>query len=231
MENYFYINDIDSRTINVFCGSFPDIVIPQLRQSTIEIEGRHGSLTETDNCYKTYVFSLECYSPDLQIEAIEQFFRNTRTLRFSNNSEKVYSVKIKNQIDLSLVAEYWRNFTIVFEVQPIIKSFTEYEEIITTTPQNFVVGGTYDTKPIIELFGTGNFTLTINNKNIIINNLESEKITIDTDLKLAFINNQNAMSKINGDLNDIKLNVGNNIVSTIGVYDSFKIKYKRCFLC
>lgn len=233
MENYFFINDVDSRTIGkgVYCGQFPNITFPVLRKTEIEIEGRHGTLHETDNCYKSYTFSLECYSEDINIEEIEMFIRDAKTLRLSKDLEKVYNITVKNQIDLSIVAEFWRNFTIVFEVQPIIKSHTEYEEIIETIPCGFNVGGTYRSMPIIELKGTGNYTITINNNNIIINNLDNETITIDTDLKTALINNSNASNKINGDLDKIKLNVGTNEVSIIGDYDSFKIKYKRCYLC
>jgi len=231
MENYFFINDVDSRTVGVKCGTFPPIVIPKKRTNSIVIDGRHGNLTETDNCYESYIWTLECYSEDKNIEQIEMFFRDAKTLRLSNNPEKVYFVRIKNQIDLSIIAEYWRNFTVVFEVQPIIKSYTIYEENVIDGNHSFTVGGTFETKPIIELEGTGNFIITINNQNIIINDLENEKIIIDTDLKIAMIDNANASLKTNVNYDNIKLNIGINNISVIGEYDSLKIKYRRCYLC
>ena len=206
MENYFYINDVDSRSVGVRCGAFPPVVIPK-RTNNIIIEGRHGNLTETDNCYESYIWTLECYSEDKNIEQIEMFLRNAKTLRLSNNPDKVYSVRIKNQIDLSIIAEHWRNFPVVFEVQPIIKSHTLYEENIEELEYSFEVGGTFATKPIIELEGTGNFTITINNNSFYINDLDNEKIIIDTDLKIAMINNTNASSKVNVNYDEIKLNV------------------------
>lgn len=231
MENYFYINDVDSRTVGVKCGAFPPIVIPKKRTNSIVIDGRHGNLTETDNCYESYIWTLECYSEDKNIEQIEMFLRNAKTLRLSNNPDKVYSVRIKNQIDLSIIAEHWRNFPIVFEVQPIVKSYAIYEEIISDSEHIFEVGGTYETKPIIELTGTGDFIVTINNQNIIVNGLDNEKIIIDTDLKIAMIDNNNASSKINVNYDNIKLNVGINVVNVTGELENLKIKYRRCYLC
>ncbi|MDD4794985.1 MAG: phage tail family protein [Bacilli bacterium] len=231
MENYFYINDVDSRTVGVKCGTFPPIIFPKKRIETIIIEGRDGTLHQTDNCYDSYVWSIECYSEDIDIEKIELFLRNAKTLRLSSNPEKVYDITIKNQIDLNIIAEYWRNFIITFEIQPIVKSLTEQIVDIEETSIEIVVGGTFETKPTIELTGSGDFTISINSNNIIIGNLNEETIVIDTDLRLAVIDNVNAMNKINANFNNIKLKVGINTIAIVGEYENFKIKYKRCYLC
>jgi phage-related protein len=228
MENYIILNDIDGRTIGVKCGQFPAIVIPKKRMTSIVIEGRDGSLTETDNCYDSYLWAFECYMDDDNLEQVATWLHSgsvVKTLRRSDNLEKVYYVKVTNQIDLDQIV-LWRNFTIIFEVQPFNESYTEYEEVITQDGE-FTIGGTMSAYPTFEIIGTGDIAITINNKTFSVIGIDGT-VVADGKLKVA-IQDETANIKTSG--NYPLLNAGTNNISILGNYTSFKIKYRRTNLC
>ncbi len=230
IENYFIYNDIDSRDFGIKCGTFDNFTFPKKRIDTITIEGRNGTLHETDNCYDSYDRSIECYfSKSENIPLIAKWLQGSGKLRLSNNLNKVFDVTINNNIDLTSVAEYWYNFILKFEVQPINESYQEYE--ITNIENEFDIKGTIEASPILELTGEGDYQIQINNKNIYIYNLEGT-IVIDTKMMIATIDNVNASNKIGGDdLSQIKLNLVNNNITINNPYESFKIKYREANLC
>ena len=46
--------------------------------------------------------------------------------------------------------------------------------IILTEPTDILNTGTFESEPIITVYGQGNITLTFNNSNIILNNIEKK---------------------------------------------------------
>lgn len=229
-ENYFIYNNIDSRNFGIRCGSFDNFTFPKLRIETITIEGRNGTLHETDNCYESYSRSIECYCDKQEnIPQIAKWLQGSGELRLSNDLEKVFYVTINNNIDLESVAEYWYNFIIKFEVQPICESYTEH--VVNDISKTFNIGGTIETSPIIEIVGKGDYMITINNKVIYLYDINGTFI-IDTKMMIATENNNNSFNKIGGDdLSQIKLKLNSNNISVNNPYESFKVKYREANLC
>lgn len=226
MEKYFIFNNIDSRNMGIGIGCLPPVVIPKKRNTSIVIEGRNGSLNETDNCYDSYLWNIECYMNDGKLENLATWLQGTGTLILSDRPDKIFYVKITNQIDLEQIATYWRNFTINFEVQPFNESVTEYEQTITQNG-TFEVGGTVESQPIIEIVGTGDLSITLNNNTFHLYSIDGT-VVIDSKLKMT-IEDSTTVVKTNGHYPILK--VGENTINIIGTYTSFKIKYRRVNLC
>ena len=216
----------DSRDYGIGCGGFPPIVIPQKRINIETIEGRNGSLISTDDCYDSYTKSIECYKED-DVYADLSWLNGSGKLILSNELERQYDVTIKNNIELSQIATYYRNFYINFEVQPFKTSVNETNLTFTETDFEFNVGGNTKSYPIMLITGTGDIDITVNDSTFKIMDLEST-ILIDSQLQIAQENNQNALPKMNGEFPVLIPNT--NTVHIVGNLTSIEIKYRNTYL-
>lgn len=228
--NYFLFikNGIiyDSRDYGIGCGGFPDIVIPRKRITIESLPGRNGSLTSTDDCYDSYTKSLECYMEDDVYKDLS-WLSGSGKLVLSNELNREYDVTLKNNIELTQIATYWRNFILKFEVQPFKKARDKHTLIYKDKEFLFRIGGNARTLPIIYVTGTGDIDLIINEKTFKIKNLKTT-IMIDSELQVAMEDNENALFKTNGDFPELK--PGLNKIHIIGNLLNIKIKYQETYL-
>lgn len=230
--NYFiFIKDgveYDSRDYGIGCGGFPEIVKPIKRVTKETLDGRSGSLIVSDNCYDSYQKNIECYMRDDVYKDLS-WLDGSGQMILSNELNRVYDVTITNNIELSQIANYWRNFFIRLEVQPFKKGRENHSIIKTEKNFSFNVGGNAVALPKISISGVGTINLLINENAFIINDLESEKpITIDSELEIVQTNKMNTLNKTNGDFP--KLLPGENIVEIIGDLSEISINYKDTYL-
>jgi len=228
--NYFiFIKDgveHDSRDYGIGCGGFPDIVIPQKRITIESLPGRSGSLITTDNCYDSYTKELECYIED-DVKIDLTWLSGKGKLVLSNELDREYDVILKNNIDLTQIATYWRNFILRFEVQPFKKSRKEFVKSYEDKEFNFNIGGNADTLPLILITGTGNIDLIVNGQTFKIKELNNTML-IDSELQVVIEGVENALYKTNGDFP--KLKPGNNEVQIIGNLTNIEFKFKETYL-
>jgi phage-related protein len=216
----------DSRDYGIGCGGFPDIVIPRKRITIESLPGRSGSLTSTDDCYDSYTKAIECYMEDDVYKDLS-WLSGSGKLVLSNELEREYDVTLKNNIELSQIATYWRNFILNFEVQPFKKSRDKKTLIYRDKEFMFRIGGNARTLPIIYLTGTGDIDLTINGKTFKIKNLKTT-IMIDSELQVVMEGEENALPKTNGDFPE--LIPGLNKFQITGNLLNIKIKYQETYL-
>lgn len=228
--NYFiFIKDdieYDSRDFGIGCGGFPDIVIPQKRITIESLPGRNGSLTSTDDCYDSYSKNIECYMKDDVYKDLS-WLSGRGKLILSNELEREYDVVLKNNIELTQIANYWRNFILKFEVQPFKKSRLKTSLTYTEKTFSFEVGGNVYAFPTIYVTGEGNINITINGDTFMIKDLKST-IMIDSELEIAIENKLNALPKTNGEFPKLKPGLNNFII--VGNISKIKIEYKDTYL-
>ena len=199
----------DSRDYGIGCGGFPDIVIPRKRMTIESLPGRSGSLTSTDDCYDSYTKAIECYMEDDVYKDLS-WLSGSGKLVLSNELKREYDVTLKNNIELSQIATYWRNFMLNFEVQPFKKSRDKKTLIYRDKEFMFRIGGNARALPIIYVTGTGDIDLTINGN-------------IDSELQVAMEDEENALPKTNGDFPE--LSPGLNKFQISGNLLNIKIKH------
>lgn len=215
----------DSRDYGIVVGEFPPIVIPSKRITIESVPGRDGSLTYTDDCYDSYTKTIECAIEDN--ENIDLSWLTGRgKLILSNEPTKEYDVILKNNIELSQIAIYYRNFDLKFEVQPFKKSVITNTLIFSDKEFEFRIGGNAPSRPIIYLTGTGTISLTINGNTFKVKNLKST-IMIDSELFIAEENELNAMDRTIGDFPILQPGLNNFIIE--GDLLKIKIKYQETF--
>ena len=114
------------------------------------------------------------------------------------------------------------------ELSPIAESTTETTVTKTTSPATFVVAGTCEAKPILEIKGTGEATITLNGTSFVLDNCTSTAYIVDCDLQNVTKNSVNVNDEYVGDFPE--LIVGTNNLSWVGTITEIKIKYRAAYL-
>ena len=229
-EAYFIFKDKNSKDFNIFLAEYPPLIIPKKRINEIKIEGRNGTLHETDNCYDSYQFDLLCYSNDIDISKVATWHCGTGYLIISNNLNERYNVTIKDTSDLELIGPEFNKFTITLNVEPYIEDVKE-SEIILTGEDEFTINSTIDTPFLLEIENIlESITLTVNDESIKIDSCAN--FLLDTDLLVAYENKyNNAMQKITGNVENLKLKPNTNNIKIAGSFENAKIRYRGRDLC
>lgn len=225
--NYCIFKDIDSRELGLFMERCPEKISPKRRDETFTVPGRHGNLTTTDGAFDTYIRSAEFIVKDEnRIDEICAHFKGSGWLIFSSEPDRKYKARVANQIEFSHVIRHFKRFAVEFEMQPF--GYDIFEQMITkTAPFKLFNIGTFESDPIITIFGNGNITLYVNNKSIYLKEI-TDKIIIDSEMKNAYNNSVSLNYKMNGDFPTLSL--GENNISWIGNVTKLEIQPNWRFL-
>ena len=193
----------------------------------IEVEGRNGFLTIDNNTYSSFVVQVEChFDPQrFDIDEIKSFLDGVGAVSF--DGEREYIAVIQNSISFEKVLRF-KSFVIEFLCNPIAEEKTEHEVIVTQTNYMLSISdANVEMYPELEIIGTGDLSITINNKTF--NILDADgTYYLDSKLKVITHNNLNAASSMQNDFPT--LIPGENNISYLGNISSFKIKYRKAFL-
>lgn len=191
----------------------PERISPKRRDEAIVISGRHGNLTATDGAFESYILQTEFILKNIsKIDKICSCFKGEGDLIFSNDLDRKFKAKVNNQVEFTRLIRDLKRFAVEFEVQPFM--YEAVPSTLTLTESTSILNmGTFESEPIITVYGQGNITLTFNNSNIILNNIE-EKITINSEILNAYDGNLSLNNKMSGDFPVLKL--GENNISWTG---------------
>lgn len=216
-------------TYGIVVEKTPTISKGKKRIETYSIDGRSGFLTIDKGTYEPFTVSIECHAKEgADFNQIKAFLDGYGAVSFDNSKE--YTGIINNAISFEKVANF-KSFMIQFLLNPIAKDITATTTTISSSPATLnITGATYKMEPIITLQGTGEVTLTINNKVFTITGLEAGKTyTIDCELKEAEDNNHNNI--LNNTAGDFpELTPGANTIEYTGSITSLQINYKKAYL-
>lgn len=212
-QHYCIFKGTDSRDLGLYMEKCPERISPKRREESIVISGRHGTLTATDGTFETYIRSTEFIVKNKsRIDEICALFKGSGWLIFSDAPCRRFKARVNNQIEFSHIIRHLKRFIVEFEVQPFGYEISP-QTIVKTAPFSLFNIGTFESEPIITVYGQGNITLTVNNSNVILKGI-NEKITLNTELLNAY---NGALSLNNKMLGDFPvLSLGNNNISWTG---------------
>lgn len=198
----------------------PERTSPKRRDEAITISGRHGSLTTTDFTFETYILQAEFILKDIsKTDKICSHFKGEGDLIFSDNESRKYKARVNNQIEFSRIILSLKRFAVEFEVQPFMYEAVP-SALTLTEPTSILNIGTFESEPIITIYGQGDITLTINNLNLILNGIDS-KITINSEILNAYKDTLSLNNKMSGDFP--VFSVGENVISWTGSVTKLEI--------
>ena len=181
-----------------------------------------------EGTFEDIIIVVECSINDREnlidkIDEIKAWLINAEEseLIFSFQSDKKYIGQVVNAIDFKQVFKYTSSFPIIFNCRPF-KYSTEDEIItITQTGSNIYNEGTFKSEPIIKIFGSGYITLTINDQDISVSDVD-EYITVDSVLKDCYKDEVLKNADMIGEFP--VLNIGENTISFSGNVTKMEIQ-------
>lgn len=227
--NTLIFNNKDSlKDLGIGVASLPSIPFSLEDIKEYKIQGRNGSLIRKYGTYqdRKIVFDLVVinYSDSTKAyNTISKWIYEIKDNKLFYDKEDVY-FKVKNiSIDgLQKQAFYGEGlFKVTFIVEPFLY-YKENQEIeITSNTKIFSPEFAYDGVPEITVLGTGDITLLINNKKVLLEKVENS-ITINSQLMECYKGKDNLNYKMYGEFP--VLNNGENTVEIIGSIKKIIIK-------
>ena len=229
------LNGQSSSSINgLVITSIPPITAPPRRYNQILIDGRDGDIIEDLGVApydKQFTILLHnSFDPD----EVLSFFSSSGDVIFSNEPDKRYlytmigNINIAkgnyNSVKVATVTLHCQPYKYDAEETPISQTITSQTSISVTN------AGNVDAKPSVVLSGSGQVTFKLNDDTVLSVTLTSgEDIVLDVeamDAKKADMTSANRL--VTGDIGDMALRPGTNVISWTGTLDSISItNYSR----
>lgn len=223
----FTFNGKDSNNYGVYAKELP-IISPKREIDSIKVDGRNGYLHIDNGTYESYDLTIPCAVTDLtKINDIKGWLTGIGTIIFSNNPTIQYDCIVKNQIPFDRYLINLKEFPLQLEVNPIGKSTTQ-TTVTKTSGGTFIVGGTIASKPILEIKGTGEVTITLNGTSFTLSTASATAYIVDCDLMNVTKSSTQKNSEFTG--NFPSLVIGSNSISWTGTVSEVKIKYYESYL-
>ena len=189
----------------------PVVPSAELKQELIEIDGRHGFLTNSQDAYSPIEINIELklYNKS-DIQKIRNIFRGSGNLILSNQEDRYYKATVISQIEFDRVVRQNHSVVVTFKLQPHAYELDDNTiELMSTSTSYMLTNNTNATsQPEITIYGTGNAILTIGNETVNIKNINNH-IILDYELQEAYriINGSpsNANTDVNCDYDEIQM--------------------------
>ena len=223
---WFRFKGKDSKDFGVLIYGAPQRTKPERRVERITIPGRNGELTQDEDTYEPYTISMQCSTRGSdRLDEIVTWLNGAGELILATEPDKVYKAFIYNKIAISDVIYLYNSFLIQFRVHPFKYSVNAYGDTLElTTATKVRNSGSIYSEPIITVYGSGDITLTINEKDFPLYSVDGS-ITIDSEMMEVFKGNTNQNSKY-GAVEFPRLEVGENNISWTGNVEKIEIHPK-----
>lgn len=185
MKKTLIWNNKKAEDMGIKIISLPPIQLSTERVEEKEVEGRDGTLTETDG-YTSDTKQVECDLKGADTQKIIQWLKGPGEVIFGNLPDRYYKARINNVVPLEQVIEnQLYSFPIQFRCQPF-GYLLGGKEVLTLTTSTILNNNkcTYKSLPLITIYGTGACTVTINSRTFNITEIGGS-ITINSDLELV----------------------------------------------
>jgi len=213
MNAFILNNTINSRTNLGLRITRPPIIPPTRRVvNSFNVDGREGSLTILRGWQDiSFDFRVALFGNDhvTRWRDILPIIMSAETIHFSNDSGVFYQIKtIHTEPEVQRLVGM-SEYTMHFTCAPF--RYMRNVAIITRTTSGTLANpGTVHSLPHITVFGTGNRTLTINGRAIVLNLLQG-RLTLDSALKICHFGNVAQNNQMTGDFP--VFNIGNNTIT------------------
>jgi len=211
--NYFIFKDKSTIDFDIIVNKLPDIESPEEEGEYIKVPGRDGYLFQSDGCYSELNKKTEITLKNLdKVNNIKSWLTGEGKLILSSEPDVFYKARIKEKLNIKRAKSVWEA-----DINFICKSFGYIhtgQDVITLEAETELYNqGTYKSKPIITVYGTGDITLTVNSKNIILTNI-TDHITLNSEIEEAYRDLLNMNNSMLGEF--VEFETGTNQISWTG---------------
>lgn len=228
MINYIELNGEKSTNVKgLIIQSLPPITKPKIRTSTETIDGRDGDIV-TRLGYAAYdkAVSIGLHG-DFDIDDAIAFFDSEGEVVFGNEPDKYYRYQILDQINFERLVRF-RTATVKMHVQPF--KYDAVDRVFEAVGRSVTLRnrGNVASKPTVTVYGSGTVALSVNAVMVLTLAIGDGYITIDSEEMNAYHGDALMNRNVSGDYSDLKLNVGENVISCSGNVTEIKVEdYSR----
>ena len=209
-ENWIIFKGFNTKGIFLI-EELPVVPSAELKRELIEIDGRHGFLTNSQDVYSPIEIDIELklYNKS-DIQKVKNIFRGSGNLILSNQEDRYYKATVTSQIKFERVIKQNHNVIITFTLQPHAYELKDNTITLLDSPGQYTLTNSTNatSQPEITIYGTGTAILIIGNETINVKNINNH-IILDYELQEAYrITNgspSNANTDINCDYNEIQI--------------------------
>ncbi|CAI3193080.1 phage tail domain-containing protein [Clostridium neonatale] len=233
-RSYIFYNNINSNDLGLIIENIPEIPTSNYNYDTIEVDG--GENLTIENGFSDIEFKIDfAYFAEPE-EYLMKKQRIDRWLISNANKYLIYSLdefsayKVKKvAIDsTTTTSRSVRHFTVTFTCVGLKYLSSGLKPLVLTSSgielNNF---GTYESKPILKIYGSGNVAVNINGNSFTVKNISSY-VVIDSELKECYKDSTNMGKNMTGDYPI--LSIGKNTISWIGNITKIELTPRwRCF--
>ena len=128
------------------------------------------------------------------------------------------------------MVRFFKSFQVNFILQPFAYSLKKYVKKLEGVMESDldITDATAKMYPLLNIYGSEEVNITINKQSLVVH--PDEYIAIDCEMLEAYKNNENANSRVFGDMGKIVLNPGLNEIDVIGNYNKIEIEYRKTYL-
>lgn len=202
MDFDIIINDTYKlRDEKVYMPSRPAIPSNEERIEYSEIPGRDGSVSYSDG-YKDREFPIDFNAYDEsnvnnKMRKINPIFVNAKTIRFTDDPNIFYKVKQMRVADKERPFPSLYNFTVDTTIEPFDYMLSGTYKFQAKNGDIIENQGTYNSRPIITVFGMGTATVSIGAYSFTIENLDSSA-TINSEIFKCYKGTENIGTRVKG---------------------------------
>ena len=219
MQDWFEWNGTRCTEYGIYVSEQPSVTIPQERSTQTKIPGRPGTLTtlEGEDVYDEMTLTATCFIRDpALISSIAGWLKGGGKVTFANRPGGFYHARIANQIPFEKIlrGNPHCSFAVNFRCSPPFWYASDVEDVeITTSSYVLVNPGSVYSEPIIQVFGSGDITLIINDSFIELEGIEGS-ITLNSVIQETYQGETLLNEKMEGEFPRLK--PGNNLISWTG---------------
>ena len=219
MQDWFEWNGTRCTEYGIYVSEQPSVTIPQERSTQTKIPGRPGTLTtlEGEDVYDEMTLTATCFIRDpALISSIAGWLKGGGKVTFANRPGVFYHARIANQIPFEKIlrGNPHCSFAVNFRCSPPFWYASDVEDVeITTSSYVLVNPGSVYSEPIIQVFGSGDITLIINDSFIELEGIEGS-ITLNSVIQETYQGETLLNEKMEGEFPRLK--PGNNLISWTG---------------
>ena len=170
------------------------------KKTLIEIDGRHGFLTDNQEAYQSIEISVELklYNKN-DIQKVRNVFRGSGNLILSNQEDRYYKATVINQVEFERVIRENHSVVVTFKLQPHAYELKDNTITLTTSPYTLTNNTNATAQPEITIYGTGTAILIIGDETVHIKNI-NDHIILDYELQEAYRITNGSPSNANTDV-------------------------------
>lgn len=227
------INNVFATQFDLHIVNRVNIPVSQKEIETISIAGRNGTLTKElgfldRSITVNFNFKTRNRNDNMskKIRNITSLILNAKKISFTDDKEVYYKVKAVSISDIERNLRVLGSFSVTFTVDPFAY-YNLNSKILLTNHSKIYNIGTYESEPYIKVFGSGNATLNINNKELTLKDIDGF-IEIDSELKETF---KDSVSKNDKKVGEYPLFlIGENTINWTGNITKLEIDPRWRFL-